>query len=346
MNVARLAVAVRPVFAHHVRARSRARGFSGFTLIELMVAMAVALLVLGGIAMVFAGTSRNRADLERSSRLAENAHFALELLSDEVRVAGYFAEMSFVGVAWQAPDPCATTLANLGWSSAPFTAPVSLAGYKATDATPACVPNRKAGTPILVVRRVAIDPTPPANATGDAYLQVSKCDADPKSWVVSNQPADFTLRNLDCATVADVRRLMVRLYYVATCDDCSVDTIPTLKRADLVNGAIGVTPLVEGVENLQLEYGFDADNDGFPDQYLAAPDATLGAAYGEWSNVMAARFYVLLRSTDAQPGYRDTTKSFNLGLAGYTNPANDGYKRVLMTSLVRLNNPAGQRETP
>lgn len=343
MDVARFTVAVPPAVVHPVRSTRRARGF---TLIELMVAMAVALLVLGGIAMVFAGTSRNRADLERSSRLAENAHFALELLSDEVRVAGYFAEMSFVGVAWQAPDPCATTLANLGWSSAPFTAPVSLAGYKATDATPACVPNRKAGTPILAVRRVAIDPTPPANATGDAYLQVSKCDADPKSWVVSNQPADFTLRNLDCATVADVRRLMVRLYYVATCDDCGVDTIPTLKRADLVNGAIGVTPLVEGVENLQLEYGFDADNDGFPDQYLAAPDATLGAAYGEWSNVMAARFYVLLRSTDAQPGYRDTTKSFNLGLAGYTAPANDGYKRVLMTSLVRLNNPAGQRETP
>ncbi len=148
----RLAVAARPAVAQRKRTP---RCSGGFTLIELMVAMAVALLVLGGIAMVFAGTSRNRADLERSSRLAENAHFALELLSDEVRVAGYFAEMSFVGVAWQFPDPCATTLANLGWSSAPFTAPVSLAGYKATDATPACVPNRKAGTPILVVRRVA-----------------------------------------------------------------------------------------------------------------------------------------------------------------------------------------------
>ena len=43
MNVARLAVAVRPVFAHHVRPTPRALGF---TLIELMVAMAVALLVL------------------------------------------------------------------------------------------------------------------------------------------------------------------------------------------------------------------------------------------------------------------------------------------------------------
>ena len=323
-----------------------ARQARGFTLIELMVAMTLAVLVIGGVAMVFASTSRNRADLERSSRLAENAHFALELLSDEVRVAGYFAEMSFVGVAWQAPDPCATAPANLGWSRAPFTAPVSLAGYKGTDATPACLPNRMAGTPILVLRRVSVDPTPAANAKIDAYLQVSKCAADPKPWIVSNQPADFTLRNLDCATVADIRRLTVRLYYVATCDDCGTDTIPTLKRAELVNGAISVTPLVEGVENLQVEYGFDADNDGNPDKFLAAPDATITPEYGQWSNVMAARFYVLLRSTELQPGYQDTTKRFNLGLAGYTNPANDGYKRVLMTSVVRLNNPAGQRETP
>jgi type IV pilus assembly protein PilW len=343
MDVVRLGFAVSSVVARQVRPTRRIRGF---TLIELMVAMAVAMLVLGGIAMVFAGTSRNRADIERSSRLAENAHFALELLSDELRVAGYFAEMSFVGVTWQSPDPCTTTLANLGWSSAPFTAPVSLTGYQAADATPVCVTHRKAGTPILVARRVAVDPTPPANATTDAYLQVSKCAADPKPWVVSNQPADFTLRNLDCATVADVRRLMVRLYYVATCDDCSVDAIPTLKRVDLIGGALIVTPLVEGVETLQLEYGFDADNDGFPDRFLSAPDATLGPAYAEWSNVMAARFYVLLRSSDAQPGYRDATKSFNLGLAGYTAPANDGYKRALMTSVVRLNNPAGQRETP
>jgi len=57
------------------------------------------------------------------------------------------------------------------------------------------------------------------------------------------------------------------------------------------------------------------------------------------------RLYLLARSADPEPGYRDATKRFNLGPAGYTNPADDGHKRVLLTSLVRPMGPAGQRET-
>jgi type IV pilus assembly protein PilW len=319
---------------------------SGMTLIELLVSLALSVLVIGAVALVFSATSRNRGDLERSARLAENAQYALDFLGDEIRLAGYFAEMSFVGVAWQTPDPCATTLAGQGWSSAPFTAPVALAAYRRDDPVPVCMPQRRLGTAAVVLRRASVETTPVASATGAPFLQVSKCVMDPKPWVVSNQPADFTLRNIDCATVADVRELLVRIYYVADCDECGVDTIPTLKRAELSNGAIVVTALVEGVESLQLEYGFDADGDGNPDRWLDAPDALLGPAYGQWSNVLATRLYVLVRAQDAQLGYVDATKTFNLGPAGYTAAANDPYRRVLLSSIVRINNPAGQRETP
>jgi len=318
----------------------------GATLIELLVALTLASLVLGSVAMVFVGTSRNRSDLERSARMNENAQYALDLLGDELRVAGYFGEASFVGVAWQTPDPCATATANQGWSNAPFTAPVGLVGYRRDEAVPPCLPRRRAGTAAVVVRRTSVDTTPVAQANGAPFLQVSKCALDPKFWVVSDKPGDFTLRNLDCATVADVRQLLVRVYYVADCDDCGVDAIPTLKRAELAGGAIVVTPLVEGIENLQMEYGFDGDGDGNPDRWLDRPDATLGAAFGDWSNVLSVRVYALARTGDVQPAYVDGTKTFNLGPAGYTAVANDGYRRVQLASIVRLNNAAGQRETP
>ena len=97
------------------------------TLIELMVAMTLGMLVLGAVAVIFSGTSGNRAALERGVRLAQNAAYAVELLSDEIRTAGFFAETNVTGVAWQVPDPCATTLAAQGWSHAPFTAPVPIA---------------------------------------------------------------------------------------------------------------------------------------------------------------------------------------------------------------------------
>src|SRR5262249_45066365 len=55
----------------------------GFTLIELLVAMTLAVLLLGAVALVFAGTSLNRGDLERSARLSDNAHYTLDVLTDE-----------------------------------------------------------------------------------------------------------------------------------------------------------------------------------------------------------------------------------------------------------------------
>src|SRR5205085_10975595 len=103
--------------------------------------------------------------------------------------------------------------------------------------------------------------------------------------------------------------LFVRTYYVADCDECGSDTIPTLKRAELSGAQIVVTPLVEGIESLQLEYGFDGDGDGNPDRWLEAPDAALGAAFGDWSNVLAVRLYALVRAGDAQAGYVDATKT-------------------------------------
>ena len=318
----------------------------GFTLIEMLVAMALAMLVMGAVAVVFSGTSRNRGDLERSSRLSDNAHYTLDLLTDEIQIAGFYAEMVTAGSAWQVPDPCSTTLAAQGWSNAPFNVPVPLFGYEADAVAPSCLASRKAGTAIVVTRRVSGETTLPAAASGGAFLQVSKCLTDPLTWKVSNVAADFTLHNLDCVTVADVRALVVRTYYVASCNVCGTDTIPTLKRAELVGNAIVVTPIAEGVENLQVEYGFDGNNDGNPDQYLTAPDAALGAAYGQWSNVMSARVHVLFRSTDAQPGYADVTKTFNLGPAGFTQPAGDGYRRVVLSSIALLRNPAGQRESP
>jgi type IV pilus assembly protein PilW len=327
------------------RALADDRHAGGFTLIELLVAVTVSMLVLGSVALVFAGTSSSRGDVERSARLADNAHYTVALLTEELHHAGYYAELMPLGATWQVPDPCATTLAAQGWSQAPFTMPVGIAGYAAADPNLLCMADRKAGTAFAVVRRVSSTVTPPAEATVGGYLQVSKCLLDAAPFVVSHVPTDFTLRDLDCATVAEVRQLVVRTYYVAACNVCGSDTFPTLKRAEWIGGEIVVTPIAEGVENLQLEYGFDANGDGEPDKFLAQPDAALGPEYGKWANVMAARVHVLFRSTDTQFGHVDT-KQFDLGPAGVTQPAHDGYRRILLTALAIPRNPAGQRENP
>ena len=95
--------------------------------------------------------------------------------------------------------------------------------------------------------------------------------------------------------------------------------------------------LIEGIENLQLQYGIDNDQNGSPDTYSTAP-----AAVVDWSNVVAIRVNLLARSLEPDPSYQDT-QSYDLG--GVTIAAkNDYYRRRVFSQVVRLINISGRRE--
>jgi type IV pilus assembly protein PilW len=63
---------------------------SGFSLVELMLALALGLVVVTGIVQLFVGNSRTYETLTAQARLQENGRFALEFLSQAARSAGYF----------------------------------------------------------------------------------------------------------------------------------------------------------------------------------------------------------------------------------------------------------------
>ena len=75
--------------------------------------------------LIFGGTSRNRASLERAARLAENAHYAMEVMRNDIAQAGYYDTLTTTagGFTWQLRDPCVTALADLGWSNPTGTPP-------------------------------------------------------------------------------------------------------------------------------------------------------------------------------------------------------------------------------
>jgi hypothetical protein len=67
-------------------------------------------------------------------------------------------------------------------------------------------------------------------------------------------------------------------------------------------------PLAEGVEDFQVEYAFDTNNDGTPETLLTTvTGGTTPTAF--WSNVVAVRVHLLLRSTEqggtTSPGVYD-----------------------------------------
>jgi type IV pilus assembly protein PilW len=353
----------------HKRSLAAQRAETGFTLVEIMVALTLGMIVIAALVILFSNASASRHEVDRTSRQVENGHYAMQVLADEMRHAGYFAEFKPDVLATPAakPDPCSTAIADLNAALA-----LQVQGYynPPSGSIPSCLSDVRAGTDIVVVRRTStcIRGTTDCDGAvaGTPYFQASLCGSatelasnDPSNWyALDTAEASLTRTKRDCATVADIHRYLTRIYFIAN-NDLPGDGIPTLKRAELGAGAGGaaaftIVSVVEGVENLQIEYGLDLDNDGAPDVFTADPDnysCTGSACVANWRNVMAARLNLLVRSTEATPGYTDT-KVYVLGhnADGTDNrfPASgtgygDGYRRHVYQAEIRLNNPAARR---
>jgi type IV pilus assembly protein PilW len=290
----------------------------------------------------------------------------MQLLQDDIQLAGYYGEYSNAFTVPAAlPDPCsvATPTAN------DVAFPVQGYDFSVAGATlPGCIANQShmSGTDVLVIRRV--DPTvsiPVASATpGQIYLQTgidSTSGLFSYKFGVGPNAVLFTLQNKD-GTVANVRPYVVHIYFISPCSvpaggsnctgggDDNGSPIPTLKRLELTvsGGAMAFTTasLAEGIENLQVDYGIDTDNDGSPDYYTTGTyekDGVTAMTPTDWSNVMSTTVNLLARNTDSSSGYT-TTKQYNLGLAGNVGPYSDNYKRHVFNGTVRLINPSSRRE--
>jgi type IV pilus assembly protein PilW len=62
---------------------------SGFTLVELMVAMTISMFLLGAIGLVYMSSKTGFAYANNTVRLGEDAAFAVDALSRDIRMAGY-----------------------------------------------------------------------------------------------------------------------------------------------------------------------------------------------------------------------------------------------------------------
>lgn len=95
------------------------RNNAGFTLVELMIALALSLFLIGGALTLFSTGSRATQEAERLSRAQENLRFISNFLTQELRMTGSFPRIpmppSFVSVSnggdsltveYEAPTDC------------------------------------------------------------------------------------------------------------------------------------------------------------------------------------------------------------------------------------------------
>jgi type IV pilus assembly protein PilW len=325
-----------------------------------MIAIAIGLMLLAGLTSLFLTNSNTRNEIERANQQIENGRYAMELVSDDLHNAGYLAAFNPAPLTTPAskPDPCATDLPTLNAAL-----PIAVQGYDNGTTIPSCLSDVRAGSDILVVRRASTcaigDTNCDASVSGDPYFQASACSSGTELssanttnyYALDTNTANLGLHQKNCVTLAPLYQYRTQIYFVAN-NDKSGDGIPTLKRAELGASGFTIVPLVEGIEDLQIEYGIDTASPtaGTPAVFTADPDSynacTGVACMGYWRNTVAAKISLLARNTQPSMGYTDS-KVYSLGLKadGSPNnvgPFNDNYKRHLYQSEVRLNNIAGR----
>lgn len=329
-------------------ARPRERGLS---LIELMIAITLGLMILAGMTLVFANTSAARNEVERTTRQIENGRYAIELLREDIQMAGFYGETNIALVTLPAgvPDPCSVVLAD--WTGAMKVHVQGVDNFNAAATAPdnlSCLADIKPGTDVIVVRRAkpcastvggAVGVAECENGVNRPYLQVPLCNTETETHTLGVHSATtFDHLQKDCATAAVIRPYVVYFYYIGTDN--------TLRRAEFTGGAIGnVTPLVDGIENMQLDYGLDNNNDGASDVYQAG-QPTVAWTVANWADVMTVQIHLLAQNTEDSPGFTDN-KTYNLGTTGGTvGPFNDRRRRNVYTATVRIQNPSGLRDVP
>lgn len=355
------------------------RAQQGLSLIELMISLAIGLGLLAALTTVFVNSSHSEAETVRATQQIENGRFATQTLQEDVWHAGYYGRyVAYTTVApTTIPDPCSTNVNTAVASPTPLQNSLVFAVQGYNDA--ASVPTQLStclsaddfvpGTDILVVRRVDTSATALASLTGSTIYLQSVAEAynpatlQPMRPVIAagNPSSAFNLASPTTGELGEIRRFRVHIYFIAPCsvpagggtsctgaNDDGGRPIPTLKRLELsTSGAFQIEPLVEGIENMQVEYGIDTvpgslpanspyAGDGMPDTYVASPTAE------QFSQVVAVRIYLLARTNAPTPSYVDN-KTYDLGLHGTVAPG-DGYKRKVFETVIRVQNVAGWRE--
>lgn len=275
---------------------ARAPRQAGFTLVELMVGLALGLFIVLALLTLLANVSRNNSELSRTNRMIENGRLSVQLMQADITHAGFWGgyvpqfddlTSSVVPTAASAggqvpsalPDPC-----GADWTSNEYKANVMgvpVAAYEVPGAfsrttagtSPVCggiVTAPVAGTDVLVVRHA--EPCMaaaggsdecaevPAAGSADVYFQASRCSTAASAILLepaTTGPAGFGLLQRDCATRAPIYKYASTIYYVKL-----VNGVPTLMMSRVSNGTQGAAQaLIENVEAFVVELGIDNTSD-------------------------------------------------------------------------------------
>lgn len=266
----------------------------GFTLVEVMVALVIGLLVSLVIGQIFVGTRQSFNSQDDSARLQESMRFASQVLSRTVRFAGYRTNPTLDPAT---VFPKATAPAIDGVDNSPTAGlPSGIDPVKPTGSAPAAVPD------LLSVRFQG----DVAGPSGEGVIV--DCVGNPVGFGAM------------AVNTFGVRPVTKPDGTASSSLFCSTD-----------NGATwpANNELIADVDNMQVLYGVDSDNDGSANYYVRRTDVP------DIDTIVAVRVWVLIRSSTAtQP----TVAPIVYSLAGVNYTYTDRFVRRVLYTTINLRN--------
>lgn len=285
---------------------------SGFTLVEIMIALVIGLFLTAGMLQMYVANKHSFRFSDSLSRIQENGRYALAFIARDMRMADFWGCSRGEGLfpnglnaGCTLPDATSTNaiLGTDGVAGVPD-APdsINLRGAVGTglvvDATTgndlyvegtvkatkkvlktgdiALVSDCQGGDLFQVTKVKGGSPTLLENATGGAA-------PGNKLGILFNAYANENAKEASVHAWRDVR------FFVQ--DGSNGENALFIQENACTGGA--VREVVEGVENMQISYGEDEDGDGTADRYVRATNLTTAM---DWDRVISVRVSLLLAS--------------------------------------------------
>ena len=285
----------------------------GFTLIELMISLALGIAISWVVLDVSLNAMRNSGDIVATGDVIEKGVYLGYLLKREIKHAGFYGRITSGKVI--IPDSPQTDWCTTTPTKRHLTTPV----FGLNNETSLCGnSDLLADSDILMIRRASTT-VASSLVAAQHYIQSNFDDVILETGAAAN----FTLTEMDGITSAPIYEFYQDVYYV--------DSDNNFKRRRLVNGAIVHEPLIEGVDDFQLEYGIDTDADNIADTFTTTPANT---NYSDWQNVKTVTVSLLISGeTVSQPDAKKYQYADKLNVT-----FNDKKKRRLFSFVVAVGN--------
>ena len=286
---------------------------SGFTLIELMISLALGIAISWVVLNVSLNVMRSNQDILATGDVIEKGVYLGYLLKREIKHAGFYGRITSGKVI--IPDSPQTDWCTTTPTKRHLTTPV----FGLNNETSLCGnSDLLADSDILMIRRASTT-VASSLVAAQHYIQSNFDDVILETGAAAN----FTLTEMDGITSAPIYEFYQDVYYV--------DSDNNFKRRRLVNGAIVDEPLIEGVDDFQLEYGIDTDADNIADTFTTTPANT---NYSDWQNVKTVTVSLLISGeTVSQPDAKKYQYADKLNVT-----FNDKKKRRLFSFVVAVGN--------